>query len=81
MATLKRFPNKPLYLRAFNTRVLKTQWEKEKLPVTSNFSFSRSAFYPPFFWGTFCHFHESEIWLKVGKLTSKVLETLWELKN
>ena len=27
-------------------QVLKTQWEKEKLLVTSNFSLSRSVFYP-----------------------------------
>ena len=25
---------------------LKTQWEKEKLLITSNFSFSHSVFYP-----------------------------------
>ena len=42
------------YLKLFHTRpfcfcttsVLKTLWEKEKLLVTSNFSFSHSAFYP-----------------------------------
>ena len=28
------------------TTLLKTQWEKEKLLVTSNFSFSHSVFYP-----------------------------------
>ena len=29
----------------FETSLLKTLWEKEKLPVTSNFSFSYSVFY------------------------------------
>ena len=40
------FPNKPWFLRVCNTSVLKTQWEKEKLLVTSNFSFSHGVFYP-----------------------------------
>ena len=39
------FPNKPWFLRVCNTSLLKTQWEKEKLLVTSNFSFSHSVFY------------------------------------
>ena len=33
-------------LRVFCTSLLKTLWEKEKLLVTSNFSFSHSVFYP-----------------------------------
>ena len=40
------FPNKPWFLRVCSTRLLKTLWEKEKLLVTSNFSFSHSVFYP-----------------------------------
>ena len=40
------FPNKPWFLRVCNTSLLKTLWEKEKLLVTSNFSFSHSVFYP-----------------------------------
>ena len=40
------FPNKPLFLRICSTSLLKTLWEKEKLLVTSNFSFSHSVFYP-----------------------------------
>ena len=40
------FPNKPWFLRVCITRLLKTLWEKEKLLVTSNFSFSHSVFYP-----------------------------------
>ena len=37
---------------------LKTLWEKQKLLITSNFSFSHTVFYP--FWRTFRHFHR--IW-------------------
>ena len=40
------FPNKPWFLRVYSTSLLKTLWEKEKLLVTSNFSFSHSVFYP-----------------------------------
>ena len=43
---LNPFPNKPWFLRVCSTGLLKTLWEKEKLLVTSNFSFSRSSFYP-----------------------------------
>ena len=39
------FPNKPWFLRVRITSLLKTLWEKEKLLVTSNFSFSHSVFY------------------------------------
>ena len=39
------FPNKPWFLRVCSISVLKTLWVKEKLLVTSNFSFSRSVFY------------------------------------
>ena len=54
-AELNPFPNKPWFLRVYIISVLKTLWEKEKLLVTSNFSFSHSVFYP--FWTSFCHFH------------------------
>ena len=40
------FPNKPWFLRVCSTSLLKTLWEKEKLLLTSNFSFSHSVFYP-----------------------------------
>ena len=43
---LSLFPNKPWYLRVCRTSLLKTLWEKEKLLVTSNFSFSHSVSYP-----------------------------------
>ena len=39
------FPNKPWFLRVCRTSLFKTLWEKEKLLVTSNFSFSHSVFY------------------------------------
>ena len=43
---LNPFPNKPWILHVCSTCLLKTLWEKEKLLVTSNFSFSHSVFYP-----------------------------------
>ena len=44
---LNPFPNKPWFLRVCSTLFfLKKLWEKEKLLVTSNFSFSNSVFYP-----------------------------------
>ena len=39
------FPNKPWFLRICSTGLWKTLWEKEKLLVTSNFSFSHSVLY------------------------------------
>ena len=36
----------PGFLRVCSTSLLKTPWEKKKLLVTSNFSFSHSVFYP-----------------------------------
>ena len=39
------FPKKPWFLRVCSISLLKTLWEKEKLLVTSNFSFSHSVFY------------------------------------
>ena len=40
------FPNKPWLLCVCRTSLSKTLWEKEKLLITSNFSFSHSVFYP-----------------------------------
>ena len=40
------FPNKPWFLPVCSTSLLKTLRKKEKLLVTSNFSFSHSVFYP-----------------------------------
>ena len=42
---LNPFPNKPWFLRVCSTSLLKTLWEKDKLLVTSNFSFSHRVFY------------------------------------
>ena len=46
LTTLNPFPKKPWFLRVCSTSLLKTQWEKENLLVTSNFSFFHSFFYP-----------------------------------
>ena len=43
---LNSFPNKPWFLHVCSTSLLKTLWEKEKLLVTSNFSFCHSVFNP-----------------------------------
>ena len=40
------FPNKPWFLPVCSTHLLKTPWEKDKLLITSNLSFSHSVFYP-----------------------------------
>ena len=40
------FPHNDTFWRPWETGLLKTLWEKEKLLVTSNFSFSHSVFYP-----------------------------------
>ena len=45
VALINPFPNKPWILRVCSTSLLKTLWEKEKLLVTSNVSFSHSVFY------------------------------------
>ena len=42
---LNPFPNKPWLLSVCNRSLLKTLWEKKKLLVTSNFSFSHNVFY------------------------------------
>ena len=39
------FPNMFWFIRVCSKRLLKTLWEKEKLLVTSNFSFSRNVSY------------------------------------
>ena len=40
------FPNKSRFLRVCSTSLLKTLWEKEKLLITSNFSFFPQCFLP-----------------------------------
>ena len=39
------FPHNDTFWRPWETNLLKTLWEKEKLLITSNFSFSHSVFY------------------------------------
>ena len=46
LAIINPFPNKPWFLNVCSTSLVKTLWEKEKLLVMSNFSFSHSVFYP-----------------------------------
>ena len=53
------FLNEPWFLHVCSTSLLKTPWEKKKLLVTSNFSFSHSVFYP--FEELSCIFIKSEI--------------------
>ena len=45
MANFNPFPNKPWFLHVCCTSLLKTLWEKEKLFIKSNFSFSCSVFH------------------------------------
>ena len=40
------FPKKTWFLHVYCASLLKTQWEKEKLVVTSNFSFVHNVSYP-----------------------------------
>ena len=40
------FPHNDTFWRPWEKSLLKTLWEKEKLLVMSNFSFSHSVFYP-----------------------------------
>ena len=44
--TVNLFPNKPWFLCVCSTSLLKTVREKEKLLITSNFSFFHSVFHP-----------------------------------
>ena len=52
---LNPFANKPWFSHVCYTSLLKTLQEKEKLLITSNFSFSQ-CFVP--FWEISCHFHQ-----------------------
>ena len=45
MLCISPFLNKSWFLRVCRKSLLKTEWEKDKLLVTSNFSFSHSVFY------------------------------------
>ena len=63
---LTLFQNKPLLLRVCGTGLLKTLWKKEKLLITSNFSFSHCVFY---LFGKF-----SAIFIKFEVVVSKLFE-------
>ena len=43
---LNLFPYKPWFLCVCNKNLMKTLWEKEKLFIMSNFSFTQCVFYP-----------------------------------
>ena len=45
MVLINSFPYNDTFWRPWETSLLKTLWEKEKLLVKSNFSFSHSVFY------------------------------------
>ena len=64
-AIVNPFLNKPWFLRVCSISLLKTQWEKEKLFLTSNFSFSHSVYYPfgeltPQLWN--CRLQTLSVW-------------------
>ena len=64
------FPHKPWFLRVCGTSLLKTLPKKEKLLVTSNFSFSRSVFYP---------FEElSSTFIKFEIVVYKLMLSVWK---
>ena len=46
LSSLNPFPHNDTFWRPWETSLLKTPWEKEKLLVTSNVSFTHSVFYP-----------------------------------
>ena len=67
------FPNKPLLLFFCSTTVLKTLREKEKLLITSNFSFPHSAF---FSFGELC---ANFIKLKIVSLEESKNLSFWKV--
>ena len=46
LSILTLFKRGPVFLRVCIISILETLWEKEKLLVTCDFSFSHSVFYP-----------------------------------
>ena len=65
-SVLNPFPNKPWFLCVVSASLLKTLWDKEKLLVMSNFSFSHSVFYP---FGEF-----SNIFIKFENVVCKLFQ-------
>ena len=77
---LNPFPNKPWFLHVCSTSLLKTLWKKEKLLVTSNFSFSHSVFY--LFEELFCHFRQlSNCRLQTVSVSKRLNFVIWERVN
>ena len=71
---------KPWFLCVCSRSLLKTLWEKEKLLVTSNFSFSYSVFLTV--WRTFCHFHEIQnCRLQILSIWNSLKFVVWERNN
>ena len=73
------FPHNDTFWRLRETSLLKTLWEKEKLLVTNNFSFSHSVFY---LWTIFFHFRQ--IWscrLQTLSLWKSLKSVVWERVN
>ena len=73
---VKPFPNKPWFLHVCSTSLLKTPWEKDKLLVTSNLSFSHSAFYP--FGELFAIFKKFEIVVCTLSVWKSLEFVVWE---
>ena len=73
------FPNKPWFLRVCSASLLKTLWEKEKLLVKSNLSFSHSVFYP--FVELFAILIKSEIVVCKLSLWKSLKFVVWERVN
>ena len=73
--SLNTLPTKPGFLHVF-----KTPWEKEKLLVTSNFSFSPPCFL--FVWRTFSHFHQTQnCRLQTLSVWKSLKVVVWERVN
>ena len=65
----------------YSASLLKTLWKKEKLLVTSNFSFSHSVFSP--FCKFLCHFHQICKFFQFGRVYNLlfgngILEIIWK---
>ena len=78
--TFNLFPNKPLFLCFYSTSHLETLWEKEKLLVMSNFSFSHFVFYC--FGELFHFFHKIQnCRLQILSVWKSLKFVIWERVN
>ena len=72
----EHFPNKPWFLPVCSTSLLKTQWKKEKLLATSNFSFSQCLLLVS---RTFCHFYQIQnCHLEILSIWTSLKFVVWE---